>query len=147
MVPTCRIICFALTGESGQLHLRFWCQFTFFPTKTTLQSRGFTLVEIMIVVVIIGLLAAMAIPAFQKVRIASQDKAVLNNMRLLAGAADQYFLEFGRNEVAFDELVGPDHYIKTFQLVAGEQYPDEFFPATPIVVSGIAGQRTLTYAN
>ena len=40
------------------------------------QNRGFTLVEIMIVVVIIGLLASMAIPAFQKVRTNSQDKAV-----------------------------------------------------------------------
>ena len=57
--------------------------------------RGFTLVEIMIVVVIIGLLAAMAIPAFQKVRQSSQDKAVLNNARQLAAAADQYFLENG----------------------------------------------------
>ena len=57
--------------------------------------KGFTLVEIMIVVVIIGLLAAMAIPAFQKVRTASQDKAVLNNMRQLASGADQYYLENG----------------------------------------------------
>ena len=47
--------------------------------KSLRSSHGFTLVEIMIVVVIIGLLAAMAIPAFQKVRVASQDKAVLNN--------------------------------------------------------------------
>ncbi len=59
-------------------------------------NKGFTLVEIMIVVVIIGLLAAMAIPAFQKVRQSSQDKTVLNNARQLGAAADQYFLEFGR---------------------------------------------------
>ena len=61
----------------------------------TRSSRGFTLVEIMIVVVIIGLLAAMAFPAFQKVRQSSQDKAVLNNARQLSAAADQYFLENG----------------------------------------------------
>ena len=59
------------------------------------QAKGFTLVEIMIVVVIIGLLAAMAIPAFQKVRTNSQDKAVLNNARQLSAGADQYYLENG----------------------------------------------------
>ncbi|MEY2880554.1 MAG: hypothetical protein RLZZ15_2934, partial [Verrucomicrobiota bacterium] len=42
--------------------------------------------------VTIGLVAAMAIPAFQKVRASSQEKAVLNNLRMLAAAADQFYL-------------------------------------------------------
>jgi type IV pilus assembly protein PilA len=49
----------------------------------------------MIVVVIIGLLAAMAIPAFQKVRDNSVGKAMENDARQIAAAAQQYFLENG----------------------------------------------------
>jgi type IV pilus assembly protein PilA len=57
------------------------------------SKKGFTLVEIMIVVVIIGLLAAMAIPAFQKVRESSRGSAMDNDARQLASAAQQYMLE------------------------------------------------------
>jgi type IV pilus assembly protein PilA len=57
------------------------------------SKKGFTLVEIMIVVVIIGLLAAMAIPAFQKVRESSRASAMDNDARQLASAAQQYMLE------------------------------------------------------
>lgn len=90
------------------------------------SRQAFTLVEIMIVVVIIGLLAAMAIPAFSRVRQSSQDKAVLNNIRQLAAAADQYFLESGISSCQQSELVGATSYVKALNLAAGEIYPAGF---------------------
>src|SRR5471032_1036427 len=110
------------------------------------SSKGFTLVEIMIVVVIIGLLAAMAIPAFQKVRQSSQDKAVLNNARQLAAAADQYFLENGVSSVTQGSLVGTINYVKALNLVANETYPAGFTQGITVTISGVAGQRTITYS-
>ena len=63
--------------------------------KMSRSTKGFTLVEIMIVVVIIGLLAAMAIPAFQKVRTSSIEKTLINDAKQIAGAANQYMMEYG----------------------------------------------------
>ena len=113
---------------------------------TSNNSKGFTLVEIMIVVVIIGLLAAMAIPAFQKVRQSSQDKAVMNNARQLSAAADQYFLENGVSSVTQGSLVGSTNYVKALNLVANETYPGGFTQGITITIAGVAGQRPITYS-
>jgi type IV pilus assembly protein PilA len=112
----------------------------------TRSTKGFTLVEIMIVVVIIGLLAAMAIPAFQKVRQSSQDKAVLNNARQLSAASDQYFLENGVSTCASTNLIGATNYVKAVNTVAGETYPDNYTQGITITISGVAGARTVTYS-
>ncbi len=112
-------------------------------------TKGFTLVEIMIVVVIIGLLAAMAIPAFQKVRASSQDKAVTNNLRQLSAAADQYFLEQGVSSVNSVDLVGtnPTQYVKAVATVAKETYATPLVQGAAVTASGVAGARTITYSN
>lgn len=57
------------------------------------SKGGFTLVEIMIVVAIIGLLAAIAIPNFVRARATSQKNACINNLRQIDGAKQQWALE------------------------------------------------------
>ncbi len=57
------------------------------------KRSGFTLVEIMIVVAIIGLLAAIAIPSFMKARQQSQTNACINNLRQIDAAKEQAALE------------------------------------------------------
>lgn len=85
------------------------------------NSKGFTLVEIMIVVVIIGLLAAMAIPAFNKVREQSREKAITNNLRQIASAGQQYILSEGSATVDYTTLVSRS-YFSEIQPVAQENY-------------------------
>lgn len=66
-------------------------------------NYGFTLVEIMIVVVIIGLLAALGVPAWARARRNSQNSALANDLRQAAYAAQTYAFESG----AWPAEVGP----------------------------------------
>jgi prepilin-type N-terminal cleavage/methylation domain-containing protein len=64
--------------------------------KPVQPNSGFTLVEILIVVGIIGMLAAIAIPNFIRSRAASQQNACINNLRQLSSAVDQWAMETGQ---------------------------------------------------
>lgn len=69
-------------------------------TDLNRDNQGFTLVEIMIVVAIIGLLAALAIPAFVKARKQSQGRRILNDCRQMDAAINQWALETGQSDGA-----------------------------------------------
>jgi len=60
------------------------------------SHKGFTLVEIMIVVAIIALLAAIAVPGFLRARKRSQASRILNDLRMIDSAVDQYAIETSR---------------------------------------------------
>jgi len=91
----------------------------------TNSKAGFTLVEIMIVVAIIGLLAAIAIPNFVKARENAQLNSIFNNLRIIEGAKDQWALENkkGTGDTVTDITTISD-YLKggTVKPVVGEVY-------------------------
>jgi prepilin-type N-terminal cleavage/methylation domain-containing protein len=81
--------------------------------KLNTKHAGFTLVEIMIVVAIIALLAAIAVPNFLRSRKRSQATQVLEDLRILDSAVDQYAIENNKNSATTPTWADVQSYIKT----------------------------------
>jgi prepilin-type N-terminal cleavage/methylation domain-containing protein len=80
--------------------------------KLNKRRGGFTLVEIMIVVAIIALLAAIAVPGFLRARKRAQASKILNDLRLIDAAVDQYAIETNRPTAAVVNIADWTNYLK-----------------------------------
>src|SRR2546422_8477578 len=77
------------------------------------REAGFTLVEIMIVVAIIGLLCAIAMPNFVKARTTTQRNSCINNLRQIDGAIQQWALEYKKDPTAMVTEADVTPYLKS----------------------------------
>jgi prepilin-type N-terminal cleavage/methylation domain-containing protein len=75
------------------------------------RTGGFTLVEIMIVVAIIGLLATIAIPNFVRARLKAQQSACINNLKQLDGAKQTWALESRANQSTVATIANIQPYL------------------------------------
>ena len=101
---------------------------------------GFTLVEIMIVVAIIALLAAIAVPGFLRARKRSQATRILNDLRMIDAAVDQYAIETNKATAAPVVVADWTSYLKSGTLLYntgndlfGNSYGDQVVDSLPLV--------------
>src|ERR1700751_1158091 len=100
------------------MHWHGGCYFSYIMNGFAAKSRqGFTLVEIMIVVAIIALLAAIAVPGFLRARKRSQASRILNDLRMIDSAVDQYAIETNRSTGFVMNVADWTNYLKKNSLL------------------------------
>jgi prepilin-type N-terminal cleavage/methylation domain-containing protein len=100
---------------------------------TQSRKRGFTLVEIMIVVAIIALLASIAVPNFLRARKRSQATRILEDLRILDQATDEYAIENNKTSGATPVLGDLKNYLKTGSVLytsGADIFGDSYGPFT-----------------
>src|SRR5256714_15090019 len=109
-------------------------------TKINKRHGGFTLVEIIIVVAIIALLAAIAVPGFLRARKRAQASRILNDLRLIDSAVDQYAIETNKSTGASVAVTDWTNYLKknttlwtTGKDIFGNTYGQQFVDSLPKV--------------
>ncbi len=101
--------------------------------KLTTKRGGFTLVEIMIVVAIIALLAAIAVPGFLRSRKRSQASKILNDLRMIDSAVDQYAIETSKKSGDPINTVDWTNYVKKDSIIyhtGADLFGDDYGPQT-----------------
>ena len=99
----------------------------------TKSLRGFTLVEIMIVVSIIALLAALAVPGFLRARKRSEASRIINDLRLIDSAVDQYSIENNKTSGAPVAVADWTNYLKkgtNLYLTGADIFGNSYGPQT-----------------
>src|SRR5437870_3565763 len=102
-------------------------------TKLNRKHAGFTLVEIMIVVAIIALLAAIAVPGFLRARKRSQASKILNDLRMIDSAVDQYAIETARRSGDSIAVTDWTNYLKKDSILYAtgqDLFGDDYGPQT-----------------
>jgi prepilin-type N-terminal cleavage/methylation domain-containing protein len=116
-------------------------------TKLNRKHAGFTLVEIMIVVAIIALLAAIAVPGFLRARKRSQASKILNDLRMIDAAVDQYAIETNRTTNNTVGTADWTNYIKKNSVLYNTGADLFGNPYGPQTVDTIPQVPTADYAN
>jgi hypothetical protein len=74
------------------------------------------------------------------------ERAILNNLRQLAAAADQFYLENGKNSTSYEELVGPTKYVKSISPLNGENYRAIQFAQGKVITVTTASGHSVSYS-
>ena len=117
--------------------------------KITSRKKGFTLVEIMIVVAIIALLASIAVPNFMRARKRSQATRMLEDLRIIDAALDQYAIEHNRSPGSSAGFGDLQPYIKNgialYNSAGLDLYNNQYNENAIFTVDGIPKVNSATF--